>query len=440
MPSVSPCRIEAVSALEVLDSRGRPTVEAHITLANGEFGSAIVPSGASTGANEARELRDGDPGRYHGLGVLKAVSNVTDIIAPAVIGLPADEQRRLDALLCELDGTDDKSRLGANAILAVSMAAARAAANHHGQPLYRYLGGSNAHLMPVPCLNVINGGRHANNGLDFQEFKIVPHHADTFAEAIRMGEEVFQSLRALLDARGLSTSVGDEGGFAPRLESNEQAVELILEAIEKTGYRPGDDISLALDPAASELADERQGYRLALSENPDVSTEEMIELWQRWLSRFPIVLLEDPLGENDWTGWESLTRQLGHQVELVGDDLLCTNTKRLELAIARNVANSILIKPNQIGTLTETLDCVALAQKHGYGCYLSHRSGDSEDTFIADLAVATGCGHMKTGSGCRSERVAKFNRLLRIEKALGSQAVFAGRNAFQAALPRPSSP
>ncbi|WP_110689651.1 phosphopyruvate hydratase [Salinicola endophyticus] len=424
------CHISSLFALEVLDSRGNPTVEACVTLNDGSSGRAIVPSGASTGCREAVELRDDDPARYQGRGVLKAVANINDLIAPALIGQRADEQRRLDRLMCELDGTDSKSQLGANAILAVSMALTRAAASHHHQPLYRYLGGSNAHLLPVPCLNVINGGRHASNNLDIQEFKIVPHQASSFAEAIRMGEETFHALKTLLADSGLGTGIGDEGGFAPMLTSNEQAVELILQAIEAAGYRPGEDISLALDPAASEMAD-TGGYRFSHSDNALRSADEMIELWQAWLDRYPILLLEDPLGEEDWAGWETLTRQLAGRVELVGDDLLCTNPELLQRAIDRGVANSVLIKPNQIGTVTETLDCVALANRHGYGCYLSHRSGDSEDTFIADLAVAIGCGHMKTGSGCRSERVAKFNQLLRIEHELGSQASFAGRGTFR---------
>jgi len=424
------CQIVSISALEVLDSRGNPTVEACVVLDDGFSGRAIVPSGASTGDHEAVELRDGDPARYQGRGVRKAVANVNDLIAPALIGQRADEQRRLDRFLCELDGTENKARLGANSILAVSMALSRAAANHHCQPLYRYLGGSNAHLLPVPCLNVINGGQHASNNLDFQEFKIVPHHAPSFAEAIRMGEETFHALKRLLTEQGLSTGIGDEGGFAPELESNEQAVELILKAIETAGYRPGEDISLALDPAVSEMV-EGEGYRFSRSDNALRTAEEMTDLWQNWLDRYPIILLEDPLGENDWTGWETLTRRLAGRVELVGDDLLCTNPQLLQRAIDRSIANSVLIKPNQIGTVTETLECVALANRHGYGCYLSHRSGETEDTFIADLAVAIGCGHMKTGSGCRSERVAKFNQLLRIENELGSQAAFAGRNAFR---------
>ncbi|SPJ32465.1 phosphopyruvate hydratase [Kushneria phyllosphaerae] len=424
------CNIVSISAIEVLDSRGNPTVEACVVLNDGTSGRAIVPSGASTGNREAVELRDGDLGRYQGRGVLKAVANINDLIAPVLIGRPADEQRRLDHLMCELDGTDNKSRLGANAILAVSMALTRAAASHYRQPLYRYLGGSNAHLLPVPCLNVINGGQHASNNLDFQEFKIVPHHAPSFAEAIRMGEETFHALKTLLAERGLGTGIGDEGGFAPALKSNEQAVELILDAIEAAGYRPGEDISLALDPATSEMA-EGDGYRFSRSDNVLRTADEMTDLWQSWLDRYPIILLEDPLGEDDWAGWETLTRRLAGRVELVGDDLLCTNPELLQRAIDQGVANSVLIKPNQIGTVTETLECVTLANRHGYGCYLSHRSGESEDTFIADLAVAIGCGHMKTGSGCRSERVAKFNQLLRIENELGYQARFAGRDAFR---------
>jgi enolase len=422
-------RITHIDALEVLDSRGNPTVEASLRLEDGSEGRAITPSGASTGANEAVELRDGDARRYGGKGVQKAVANVRGEIAAALAGKDGGEQRELDRRLCELDGTPNKARLGANAILAVSIAYARALAASRKLPLYRHLGGEQATLLPVPCLNVINGGRHADNTVDFQEFKIVPHHAGSFAEAIRMGEEVFHALKKLLHEHGLSTGVGDEGGFAPNLHSNEQAVELILAAIEAAGYRPGDDVALALDPAASEMWHHGR-YRFFKSDQHECDSAAMTAQWADWLARYPIVLLEDPLAEYDWAGWSELTRQLGDRVELVGDDIFCTNPDLLRRGIQEGVANSILLKPNQIGTVTETMDCAAEAAAAGYGCYVSHRSGETEDTFIADLVVALGCGHIKTGSGCRGERTAKFNRLLRIERELGQRARFAGRGAF----------
>jgi enolase len=422
-------RITHIDALEVLDSRGNPTVEASLRLEDGSEGRAITPSGASTGANEAVELRDGDARRYGGKGVQKAVANVRGEIAAALAGKDGGEQRELDRRLCELDGTPNKARLGANAILAVSIAYARALAASRKLPLYRHLGGEQATLLPVPCLNVINGGRHADNTVDFQEFKIVPHHAGSFAEAIRMGEEVFHALKKLLHEHGLSTGVGDEGGFAPNLHSNEQAVELILAAIEAAGYRPGDDVALALDPAASEMWHLGR-YRFFKSDQHECDSAAMTAQWADWLARYPIVLLEDPLAEYDWAGWSELTRQLGDRVELVGDDIFCTNPDLLRRGIQEGVANSILLKPNQIGTVTETMDCAAEATAAGYGCYVSHRSGETEDTFIADLVVALGCGHIKTGSGCRGERTAKFNRLLRIERELGQRARFAGRGAF----------
>lgn len=414
-------RISAIHALEILDSRGNPTVSATVVLEDGTTASAAVPSGASTGEREATELRDGDPKRYGGKGVLKAVANAEGEIANALRGMDATDQRALDEAMIALDGTSNKSRLGANAILGVSMAVARAAAATTGQPLYRYLGGPAANLLPVPCLNVINGGKHADNTVDFQEFKIAPHNAPNFTEAIRMAVETFHSLKSILKAKGLSTGIGDEGGFAPNLRDNEQAVEVILEAIEKAGYQPGRDISIALDPATSEMWQDGK-YVFFKSTKESKSTDEMIALWESWLDRYSIVLLEDPLGEKDWTGWETITRQLGSRVEIVGDDLLCTNPEILQQAIDRKVANAVLIKLNQIGTVTETLDCIKLATDNGYRSYISHRSGETEDTFIADLAVATGAGHIKTGSGCRSERIAKFNRLLAIEKELGSAA------------------
>lgn len=422
-------RITHLDAIEVLDSRGNPTIEAWLRLEDGSEGRALTPSGASTGEHEAAELRDGDPSRYQGKGVLNAVGHVRGEIADALIGTTPSGQRELDNRMRELDGTPNKGRLGANALLAVSIAYARAAAQARTLPLYQYLGGTDADLLPVPCLNVINGGRHADNTVDFQEFKIVPHHAPNFAEAIRMGEEVFHALKALLHARGLSTGVGDEGGFAPNLHSNEQAIELILEAITKAGYTPGTDVSLALDPATSEMWHHGR-YRFFKSNQKEVDSDAMIALWSDWFDRYPIVLMEDPLSEHDWDGWAEITRRLGGRVELVGDDIFCTNPDLLRRGIREGVANSVLIKPNQIGTVTETLDCIELAKSAGYGCYVSHRSGETEDTFIADLVVGTGCGHIKTGSGCRGERTAKFNRLLRIEHELGTRARFAGRSAF----------
>ena len=428
--AVSPIR--AVDALEVIDSRGNPTVEARVHLGDGTIGVARVPSGASTGEREATELRDGGA-RYGGKGVRQAVANVNGEINRALAGRDAADQQALDQRLIELDGTPNKSRLGANAILGVSMAAARAAADAAGVPLYRHLGGDEAAVLPVPCLNVINGGRHADNTVDFQEFKIAPHNAPTFAEALRMGIETFHALRALLKDQGKSTGIGDEGGFAPDLATNEEAVDLILAAIEKAGYRPGADIALCLDPATSEMW--RDGRYVAFKSDQSVrTTADMIDLWSSWIDRYPIVLIEDALAENDWDGWGQLTNALGARIELVGDDIFCTNPAILRRAIERGVGNSILVKLNQIGTVSETLETVRLAQQHGYGAYMSHRSGETEDTFIADLAVATACGHIKTGSGCRGERTAKFNRLLRIEHDLGDRATFAGLGGFRQAV------
>ncbi|MCC5789937.1 MAG: phosphopyruvate hydratase [Opitutales bacterium] len=419
-------KIQEITALEILDSRGNPTLSVTVRLDDGHTATAAVPSGASTGEREAAELRDGDPSRYGGKGVLKAAKNVETEIADALHGLNPIDQAGIDRCMIELDGTPNKARLGANAILGVSMAVARAGALVSALPLYRYLGGADACILPVPCLNVINGGGHASNNVDFQEFKIAPHSAPTFAEGLRMATETFHALKSILHAKGLSTGVGDEGGFAPDLVSNEQAVEVILEAIAKAGYEPGKEISLCLDPAVSELWQDGQ-YVFSKSGGPAKSSDEMIALWANWLDRYPIVLLEDPLAENDWPGWEKITAQLGARVEIVGDDLLCTNSEILQQAIDRKVANSILIKLNQIGTVTETLDCIALARRHGYAVYVSHRSGETEDTFIADLAVASGCAHLKTGSACRSERVAKFNRLLAIERELGASAIYGGK-------------
>jgi enolase len=421
--------IKHVTGREILDSRGNPTVEAEVRLEGGAVGIAAVPSGASTGEKEAAELRDGDERRYGGKGVLKAVKNIRHELAAIVRGRDACDQRGIDEAMIAGDGTSNKSRLGANAILAVSMATARAAANAHFLPLYRYLGGVNAGTLPVPCLNVLNGGRHADNNVDFQEFMIAPHHAPSFAESIRMGIETFHALKAVLHARGYSTAVGDEGGFAPDLQSNEEAVELILEAITKAGYRPAEDISICLDPAASEMWEDGK-YVLFKSTKQTLTSDELIRLWESWVKQYPIILLEDGMGENDWDGWRELTAAIGSQIELVGDDIFCTNPRILEEGIRKGIANSVLIKLNQIGTVTETLDTMRLAVRNGYGCFVSHRSGETEDTFIADLTVATGAGHIKTGSGCRSERVAKFNQFLRIEEQLKGGAQFAGRRAF----------
>jgi enolase 1/2/3 len=421
--------ISTIRAHEALDSRGNPTVEASVTLEDGSTSSALVPSGASTGDKEAVELRDGDPNRFGGKGVLQAVANVENKISPAIVGMEVTDQRLIDQRMLELDGTPNKSSLGANAILAVSLAVARAAANSLKLPLYRYLGGSNASLLPVPCMNVINGGRHADNTVDFQEFMIAPHNAPSFAESIRMGIETFHSLRGVLRKKGYNTAVGDEGGFAPDLKSNEEAVEVILEAITKAGYRPGDDIALCLDPATSEMWQDGK-YVFFKSTQAQKTSQEMLALWSSWCEQYPIVSLEDGMGEHDWEGWKLLTDELGSKIELVGDDLFCTNPIILRQGIERSVANAILIKLNQIGTLTETLDTIQLAKQNGYKCFISHRSGETEDTTIADLAVAVGAGQLKTGSGCRSERVAKFNQFLRIERELGDQARFAGKTAF----------
>jgi enolase len=404
-------------------------VEADVVLADGSFGSAAVPSGASTGEKEAVELRDGDKARYGGKGVTKAVGHINTRIRKAVTGLDASDQRAVDAAMIAEDGTSNKAKLGANAILAVSMATARAAASAHHLRLYRYLGGANACLLPVPCMNVLNGGKHADNTVDFQEFMIAPHNAPSFAEAIRKGMETFHALKQVLRSKGLSTAVGDEGGFAPDLKSNDEAVELILEAITKAGYKPGEDISICLDPAASEMWDDGK-YILFKSTKRAITSQELIKIWESWARQYPIVLLEDGMGENDWEGWKDLTDTLGSRIELVGDDIFCTNPRILQEGIDKGIANAVLIKLNQIGSVTETLDTIELAKRNSYRCFVSHRSGETEDTFISDLTVATGAGHIKTGSGCRSERVAKFNQFLRIEERLGDQATFAGRQAF----------
>ena len=423
-------KITKVEAIEILDSRGNPTVEANITLEDGTRARAMVPSGASTGEREATELRDGDTNRYNGKGVLKAVENVNTIIAKEIVGKRFISQRELDYRMIELDGTANKANLGANAILAVSMAYARAKAINMDLPLYRYLGGCNAYVMPVPCMNVINGGKHADNNIDFQEFMIAPHNAPSFKEAIRIGEEVFHSLKSVLKGKGYCTGVGDEGGFAPDLKSNEEAVEVILEAIVKSGYEPGSDVGLCLDPAASELWFNGK-YKMFKSTGKTLTSHEMIKLWENWVRQYPIILLEDGLAENDWDGWKDMTKELSGKIELVGDDLFCTNKKILQKGIDRNVANSILIKLNQIGTVTEALETMELARNNGYNCFVSHRSGETSDTFIADLTVGLNVGHIKTGSGCRGERTEKFNQFLRIEHQLSGNSVFAGKNAFK---------
>ncbi len=419
--------ITHVRALEILDSRGNPTLEVEVATASGHRGRAAVPSGASTGAREALELRDGDKDRYLGKGVRTAVANVNTEIASAVQGIELDglaEQRVLDEKMLALDGTDTKARLGANALLGVSLAAAHAAASVQGEPLYRFLGGSDAHLLPAPMMNVLNGGAHADNTVDLQEFMLYPVGASTFAEALRWGAEVFHTLKSILGKKGLATSVGDEGGFAPNLSSNQEAIELCLSAIEQAGYRPGEDIGIALDPASSEFY--KNGIYDLAGEGSKKSADEMCAFWEDWCDRYPILSIEDGLDENDWDGWKKLTDALGKKVQLVGDDLFVTNPSILKQGIEKGVANSILIKVNQIGTLSETLDAIAMARDAGYSAVVSHRSGETEDTTIADLAVATGAGQIKTGSLCRSDRVAKYNQLLRIEAQLGDKARYAG--------------
>jgi enolase 1/2/3 len=428
--------IVQIKAREILDSRGNPTIEVDVRLAGGALGRAAIPSGASTGVHEALELRDGDKARFGGKGVLKAVANVTAVIAPKLAGFDASRQSELDARLVELDGTENKSRLGANATLGVSLAAAHAAAAAKGLPLYRYLN-PDAHVMPVPMLNVLNGGKHADSSVDMQEYMIVPLGAPSFAEAVRAAAEVFHALAAVLKARGHSVNVGDEGGFAPNLGSNEEPIEVALEAIAKAGYKPGADVALALDPASSEFF-ENGRYVFARSDKQARSAAEMIRLYADWIARYPIVSLEDGLAEDDWAGWQALTRELGAGVQLVGDDIFVTNVKRLARGIHEKVANSILIKVNQIGTLTETLDAIEMARKAGYSAVISHRSGETEDTTIADLAVATGVGQIKTGSMSRGERVAKYNRLLRIAEELGARATYPGAAAFGRGAGAPS--
>jgi enolase len=419
--------IVEVAAREVLDSRGNPTVEVEVVLDSGATGRAIVPSGASTGEHEAVELRDGGT-RYLGKGVLKAVANVNDNINPAIVGMDATNQRGIDSLLIDLDGTDNKSKLGANAMLGTSLAVAHAAAAELELPLYRAVGGPNAHVLPVPMMNVINGGAHADNNVDLQEFMIMPVGAPSFREALRWGVETYHTLKKVLSERGLATAVGDEGGFAPNLSSNEEAIVVLVEAIERAGHKPGQDIAIALDPAMSELY-KNGSYHLA-GEGKVLSPDEMVKWWEGIVSRYPIVSIEDGMAEDDWDGWSAMTKALGSKVQLVGDDLFVTNARRLQMGIDRKVANSVLIKVNQIGTLSETLDTVDLATRHAYTSVMSHRSGETEDATIADLAVATNCGQIKTGAPARSDRVAKYNQLLRIEEMLGDSARYRGRDAL----------
>ena len=422
--------IESVYAREVLDSRGNPTVEVEVVLESGAEGRAIVPSGASTGAFEAVELRDGDKGRYLGKGTQTAVDNVNNIIAEELEGMESTDQPAIDALLIELDGTHNKGKLGANAILGVSMAVARASAEELGLPLFQYIGGVNAKQLPVPMMNILNGGEHADNNVDVQEFMILPVGAPSFKEGLRMGAEVFHSLKKVLGERGLACGVGDEGGFAPNLGSNREALELIVEAIEKAGYKPGDDIRLGLDVAATEMYNKETKKYVLAGEGKELTAEQMVELYEDWAANFPIITIEDGLDEEDWDGWKVLTERLGNKIQLVGDDLFVTNTERLERGIEAGVANAILIKVNQIGTITETLDAIEMAKRAGYTAVISHRSGETEDTTIADLAVAVNAGQIKTGAPSRTDRVAKYNQLLRIEEMVGEQARYCGLKSF----------
>jgi enolase len=423
-------KIAHIKGREILDSRGNPTVEVDVILDNGILGRAAIPSGASTGQKEAVELRDGDKKRYLGKGVLKAVANVNDVIANSLIDIDPTDQQRIDSLLIELDGTKNKSNLGANAIMGVSLAAAKAAAQHHGLTLYRYIGGTNAKTLPVPMMNILNGGKHADNNLDFQEFMIVPAGAKSFAEALRMGAEVFHSLKNVLHKKGLNTAVGDEGGFAPDLKSNEEAFSYILTAIEQAGYKPGKDVYLAMDAAASEMWNKGK-YDFYKSGLPSRTSAEMVDLYKQMVRDFPIVSLEDIMGEEDWEGWKLVTSELGEKVQLVGDDVFVTNKEILKKGIEQKICNSILIKVNQIGSLTETLETIELAKSNSYTNVISHRSGETEDSTIADIAVATNAGQIKTGSLSRTDRTAKYNQLLRIEEELGDYAIFPGRNIFK---------
>lgn len=422
-------QIANIFSRQILDSRGNPTVEVDVWTVNGKMGRAAVPSGASTGAHEAVELRDGDPKIYMGKGVLKAVQNVTDFIALELMGMSVFEQNMIDNVLLELDGTENKSKLGANAMLAVSLAVAKAAALEAGLPLYRYVGGVNANTMPVPMMNILNGGAHADNGIDFQEFMVMPVGAGSFSEGLRMGTEIFHHLKSVLKSKGLSVNVGDEGGFAPNLRSNTEAIEFVLQAIEKAGYRPGEDVLIALDAASSEFYDaEKSLYHFKKSDGAKISSDEMAAYWETWVNKYPIVSIEDGLAEDDWAGWKNLTDRIGNRVQLVGDDLFVTNVKRLKRGIETGTANAILVKVNQIGTLTETINAVNMAHRHGYKSVMSHRSGETEDCTIADLAVALNCGQIKTGSASRSDRMAKYNQLLRIEESLEENAYYPGMN------------
>jgi enolase len=421
--------ITEVFARQILDSRGNPTVEAEVVTENGIVGRAAVPSGASTGIHEAMELRDGDKSKYMGKGVLKAVENINNTINDALVGEYIFDQNDIDRIMLELDGTDNKSKLGANAILAVSLAVAKAAAEEAGQPLYRYIGGVNANTLPIPLMNILNGGSHADNSIDFQEFMIMPVNAPTFSESLRMGVEVFHHLKNVLKSKGYSTNVGDEGGFAPNIKSNEEAIETVLQAIEKSGYRPGEDIYIAMDAAVSEMYNAESGiYTFHKSDNKRMNSAELVAYWTAWTSKYPILSIEDGLAEDDWDGWKMLTESIGDKVQLVGDDLFVTNVKRLQMGIDQKVANSILVKVNQIGTLTETINTVNLATKNSYTNIMSHRSGETEDTTIADLAVALNSGQIKTGSASRTDRIAKYNQLIRIEEELGDSAYFPGKN------------
>ncbi|MEI7557167.1 phosphopyruvate hydratase [Candidatus Chlorohelix sp.] len=420
--------IESVIAREILDSRGNPTVEVEVALAGGALGRAGVPSGASTGAHEAVELRDGDAKRYGGKGVLKAVNNVNTLIADALEGLDASDQVGIDKIMLELDGTHNKAKLGANAILGVSMAVARAAAQQFSLPLYRYLGGVGARTLPVPMMNILNGGKHAEDSTDFQEFMVMPVGAKSFAEALQWGAEIYQSLKKVIHGRGLSVGIGDEGGFAPSLKNNEAAIEVILEAIQKAGYTPGEQVFIALDPATTELY--QDGKYVLAKEGRELSSAEMVDFWANWVEKYPIISIEDGLAEDDWDGWKLMTERLGSRLQIVGDDHLVTNTKRLARSITEGTTNSMLTKVNQIGSLTETIEAVSMAQRAGFTAVMSHRSGETEDTFIADLAVALNTMQIKTGAPARSERVAKFNQLLRIEEELGVGAVYPGKAAF----------
>jgi len=422
--------ITDVLAREVLDSRGNPTVEVEVVLDDYSFGRAMVPSGASTGAFEAVELRDTDSARYGGKGVMGAVSNVNDIIAPEIVGLDATDQRLIDSALLEIDGTPNKEKLGANAILGVSLACARAAAESTELTLYSYVGGANAHLLPVPMMNILNGGMHADNNVDLQEFMVMPVGATSFSEGLRMCVEIYHTLKKVLQERGLATGVGDEGGFAPNLESNEEALKIIVDAVEKAGYTPGDQIMLALDPATTEIYDEDRNLYVMEGEGRELTSEQMVDFWEDLVDRYPIVSVEDGMAEEDWDGWKLLTERIGDRVQLVGDDLFVTNSERLAKGIEMGVANSILIKVNQIGTLTETLEAIEMAKQAGYTCVISHRSGETEDTTIADIAVAVNAGQIKTGAPARSDRVAKYNQLLRIEEELCESAEYPGMGAF----------